>query len=137
MSNFQERGTQLEIFFPRVNIFKGSYCILWIVIVRNWALSHKIKRLKNRNYQNTCSLKILMIFQMENWLWKSDFGTFCQFATISILQNTIISFEDIEFLAKNQSNFVYLVWKLVNPYYHSKSKYPTFLQHHWLVVQIF
>ena len=36
-----------------------------------------------------------MIFDIENWLWKSNFG-------------------------KNLSNFVPLAWKLNNPYYHNR-----------------
>ena len=44
-----------------------------------------------------------MIFDIENWLWKSNFGTFWQLAINPKLktQNSIISFEYVDFSAKN------------------------------------
>ena len=38
--------------------------------------------------------KIPMIFDIENWLWKSNFGTFWHFT--QILKNAIISFEYVD-----------------------------------------
>ena len=41
--------------------------------------------------------KIQMIFDIENWLWKSNFGIFWQLA---ITQISIISFEYVDSQAK-------------------------------------
>ena len=62
--------------------------------------------------------KIRMIFYIENWLWKSNFGTFWQLA---LIQNS--KFNNFLwvcwFLGKNHSNFVPPAWKLHNPYCHN------------------
>ena len=55
--------------------------------------------------------KILLIFDIENWLWKSDFGTFWQIDTMSIQQIQSFPLGHHWFLAKNISNFVSLSWK--------------------------
>ena len=54
---------------------------------------------------------IRMIFDIENWLWKSNCGTFWQLAI-----NPKLKFW---FLGKNLSDFVSPVWKLHNRYCHS------------------
>ena len=58
--------------------------------------------------------QITLIFDIENWFWKSDFDTFwCQ----STKWNELLL--GYWFLAKNFSHFVPLPWKLGNPYYHN------------------
>ena len=61
-----------------------------------------------------------MIFDVENWLWKSDFGTFWHLpiTVYTNSQNSMILFEFSWFLAKNFPKFVSLSWKLHNQYYH-------------------
>ena len=60
--------------------------------------------------------KIRMIFDIENWLWKSNFGTFWQLAINPKLNNFLWVYW---FLCKNVSNFVPPVWKLHNTYCHT------------------
>jgi CDP-diglyceride synthetase len=55
--------------------------------------------------------QIHMLFYIENWFWKSDFGPFWKFSNL-FEKNTIIFFEFV----KNLSNFVSLLWKLETPY---------------------
>ena len=63
-----------------------------------------------------------MIFDIENWLWKSNFGTFWHLPTTPI--HKIQQFPlDILFLTKNLSNFVSLTWKLHNRYCHNEQKF--------------
>ena len=59
-----------------------------------------------------------MIFDVENWLWKSNFGTFdtSPLHQFSKSNNSLLI---CWFLGKNVSNFVSPAWKLDNPYYHS------------------
>ena len=61
--------------------------------------------------------KILMIFKIENWLLKLDFGTF---DTSSLHQfSKFNNFLWVRwFLGKNLSNFVSRTWKLGKPYCH-------------------
>jgi hypothetical protein len=62
--------------------------------------------------------KIPMIFDIETWLWKSNFGSFWHLPTISILK--IQQFLWIcSFLGKNLFNFVPSARKLNNQYYHN------------------
>ena len=59
--------------------------------------------------------KILIIFDKEKWLWKSNFGTtpLHQFAKFN-------NFVWVGwFLAKNLFNFIYIPWKLHNRYCHT------------------
>ena len=59
--------------------------------------------------------KIWIIFDIENWLWKSNFDTspLHQFSKFN-------SFHWVcWFLGKNLSNFVSPAWKIDNPYYHT------------------
>ena len=59
--------------------------------------------------------KIPMIFDWQNWLWKSKCGTFWRLVTAPILK--IWYFFCVRwFLGKNLLNFVPLPWKLDNPY---------------------
>ena len=51
-----------------------------------------------------------MIFDVEIWLWKSNFGTFWHLLHYSNLQNSMISFDHSWFLAKNLFNFVSFPW---------------------------
>ena len=53
-------------------------------------------------------------FDIENWLWKSHFGTLIQ---NSKFNNFLLV---CWFLGKNLSNFVSPIWKLHNPYCHTK-----------------
>ena len=55
-----------------------------------------------------------MIFDIENWLRKSNFGTFLTAPHYSNFQNLVISYEYSWFLAKNLSNFASIPWKLHN-----------------------
>ena len=59
--------------------------------------------------------KIPMIFDIENWLWKSSFGTFL--TPPHYLQHQIEKF-NVDFLPKI-SNSKSLPWKVNNPYYHN------------------
>ena len=68
-------------------------------VLLNWYSSMK-KKLRT----------VPMIFDIENWLWKSNFGTFWQLANNFLWV--------CWFLGKNLSNFVSPVWKLHNPYCH-------------------
>ena len=63
---------------------------------------------------------IRIIFDIENWLWKSNFGTFWH------LPSPLTQFSKSNnflwvcwFLGKNLSNFVPSVWRLHNPYCHN------------------
>ena len=62
-----------------------------------------------------------MILDIENWLWKSDFGTFDSMALYLPFTKTMMI--NILWLcwfqAKNQSNFVFSPWKLDSPPYPS------------------
>ena len=58
-----------------------------------------------------------MIFNIENWLWKSNFGTFWHLPIMPILKFNNC-FWVCWFLGKNLSNFVTPAWKLDNRYYH-------------------
>ena len=62
--------------------------------------------------------KIRIIFDIENWLWKSNFLNFWHLP-YTISQNSRITFDYSWFLAKNLSNFVSLPWKLHNRYCHT------------------
>ena len=55
--------------------------------------------------------KIRMIFDLENWLWKSNFGTFWQLTTTPILKIQSFRFGMLILLY-----FVPPAWKLENPY---------------------
>ena len=65
--------------------------------------------------------KIWMIFGIENWLWKSNFGTFdtSPLTQFSKFNNFL---RVCWFLGKNLSNFAPPVWKLHNPYCHNVHK---------------
>ena len=60
-----------------------------------------------------------MIFDIENWLCKSNFGTFWHLPTFSKFINFLWV---CWFIGKNLSNFVPPAWKLDNPYYHKKDE---------------
>ena len=62
--------------------------------------------------------KLRMISEVENWLWKSNFGTFwhLSFNQFSKFNNFLWL---CWFLGKNPSTFVHPAWKLDNPYCHS------------------
>ena len=64
--------------------------------------------------------KIRMVFDIENWLWKSYFCTFWQFA-VNLAQISIIFFGYVDSLAKI---FLILhpVWKLHNLYRHKQQQ---------------
>ena len=61
--------------------------------------------------------KIPMIFDLENWLWKSNFGTFWHLPINPILKIQQFPLSML-ILRQTLSNFVPPVWKLDNPYYH-------------------
>ena len=58
--------------------------------------------------------KIQMIFNIENWIWKSNFGTFLTACHYSNSRNLLILFDYCWFLAQNLSNFASLSRKLHN-----------------------
>ena len=63
--------------------------------------------------------KITIPFDIENWLWESNFGNFWHLSNWSDSQNSIISLEYVDSLVKL---FVILyppLEKLHNPYWHS------------------
>ena len=61
-----------------------------------------------------------MNFYIENWLWKSNFGTIWHLPNKLILRLQYLPLGACWFLGKNLSNFVlHTVWKLDNPYYHT------------------
>ena len=62
--------------------------------------------------------KIRMIFYIENWHWKSNFGTFWHLPTIPILKTQKFHLV-CSFLDKILSNFVPPDLKLYNRYYHN------------------
>ena len=78
------------------NIPKGNYWILRIKVI-----FFNEKQLK----------KIPMIFYIENWLWKSNYGTFWHLPITPILKIQIL-FWVCCFLGKNLSNFVPPAWKI-------------------------
>ena len=59
-----------------------------------------------------------MIFEVENWLWKSNFGIFWHLP-ISNSQNSTMSSAYFDSYEKNLTYFVPPTWKLHNPYYHT------------------
>ena len=74
------------------------------------------KLMLSKNVNNKkCAWMNILILDIENWLWKSNFGTFWCNANS---QNSIISFDYSWLLGKNLSNFVPPAWKLDNPYFH-------------------
>ena len=66
---------------------------------------------------------IKLFFGIENWLWKSKFGTFWQLATkYSNSPNLVISFDYWWFLPKTfLILYPFLPWKLHNRYCHISS----------------
>jgi hypothetical protein len=58
-----------------------------------------------------------MIFDIQNWLWKLNFGTLWHLPITS--KKSTISFGYVDFFAKNLSNSVSPAWKLDNLYYHN------------------
>ena len=95
---FSIGGTKLEEFCLKIKITQGNYWILRISVLANCqklGIILVIKWFKNWFYQKMpitknvllnwySSMKkkrnIRMIFDIENWLWKSNFGTFWQLA---------------------------------------------------------
>ena len=120
-------------FCPKINIFaqrKLLYCI--DIASRHQKLDsilgvHVLKIVKNKKYAPKLILlfffrKIQMILDIENWLWKSDFGTFWQHGTMFTIYKNNIMINILWlcwFWAKIQSNFVSSPWKLDNPPYHT------------------
>ena len=75
-----------------------------------------IKWFKNWSYQKIFweLRKIQIIFDIVNWLWKSNFGTFWQFSKFN-------NFRWVRwFLGNFFSNFVPPAWKLNNLYCHNR-----------------
>ena len=60
--------------------------------------------------------KIWMIFDIENWLWKSNFVTFWQLAVNPKFNNFLWVFW---FLGKTFFNFITPAWQLNSPYYNT------------------
>ena len=73
--------------------------------------------------------KIRMIFDIENWLWKSNFGL-CH---LPLIQNSKFNHFLLVcwFLGKSLSNFVSPVWKLHNPYCHNNPDPAEYFQIKW------
>ena len=88
-------GPKKQDFLPKINILKGNHCILRIqgapvrqklgMILENKVVQ-KLKLEKNVFYKKWSPKliflndfffeKIQLIFDIENWLWKYNFGTF-------------------------------------------------------------
>ena len=95
--SFQGRDTKLERVLAKINIHKGNHWILKIGLVASCQklgiiLENKViwklmlsKKVNNKNvllnsYSSVKKIrKIPMIFDIENLLWKSNFGTFRHF----------------------------------------------------------
>ena len=89
---------------------------------KNWCYQ-KMSITKNVLIHSHSSMKkkfrqIRMIFDIANWLWKSNIGTFWKLATTPIVY-LVISFDYSWFLAKKLSNFVSLPLNLHNRYCHN------------------
>ena len=64
--------------------------------------------------------KMPMIFDIENWFWKSKLGTFWHLRSLLTQFSKFIHFLWVcLFSVKNLSNFVYPAWKLDNSYFHT------------------
>ena len=132
--SFRRRDRKL---LKKSTVVKRNYWILRIEVVASCQkvgiiLENKVilKLLLSKNVNNKkCATKfvffngkkiskIWMIFDIDNWLWKSDFGTFWHFPITPICKNPLILFDFSWFLAKNLSDFVSLPWKLHNRYCH-------------------
>ena len=84
----------------------------WVFLtLKNDSLNcfEQVKRSKIRKFR--------IIFDIENWLWKSNFGTFWHLPIRLI--SKIQSFHYDWFLVRNLPNFVSLPWKLHNRYCHN------------------
>ena len=88
--------------------------MIWKMI--SWKYVNNKKCAPKLVFFNEKMRKIQMIFDIENWLWKSNFGTFWQLAINPKLNNFLWV---CWFLSKNLSNFVSPIWKLQNPYCHT------------------
>ena len=126
-TGFQGRDTKLE------TVIKWNHWILRIGLMGRCQKSAKIFTFK----VNSMS-KIIQISQIFFTLKNKDLGAhfllltffddiifkslyflkWCPIYDISNSQNSIISFDYCWFLAKNLSNFVFLLWKLQNRYCH-------------------
>ena len=135
---FSREGYKIRKDFSlKININKGNHWLLRIGVVTSCQklsiiLENKVNwklMLSKISITKKCAPKsiffnekkirnIAMIFDIENWLWKSNFG-FLTLTHYKNSQNLIVSFGCITFLAKNLSNFVSLPWKLHNRYYHT------------------
>ena len=65
---------------PKFGIVLENEFILKLIL---YFFKHYLKNVKNKKYWYSSTKKmkkISMIFQVENWLWKSNFGTFWQLA---------------------------------------------------------
>ena len=93
-------------------------------VLLNWYSSMK-KKLR----------KIWMIFDIENWLWNSNIGTFWQ-----LVINPKLKIQSFSLSILILSNFVSPIWKLHNPYchiLHSSSSFNTLTKVSGFVLSIF
>ena len=84
--SFSLSDTKLAWFYKKMNVLQGNCCILWIDIA--WSLQKLGLLLEKKGCVFTKNgllnwysymiffLKIPLIFDIENWLWKYNFGAF-------------------------------------------------------------
>ena len=69
-----------------VTSYQKLATILLIKLFVNWYyIIKKIVKNKKIVFVNEKTIKIAMIFDMENWLWKSNLGTFWHLATTLLI----------------------------------------------------
>ena len=124
MWSFQVGGTKLESFLHKNQYTQRKLLSfkLWINVELSKNVNTKKCAPKLVFFNEKKMRKIQMIFEIGNWLWKSNFGTFWQLAIIQIskFNNFLWVYW---FLGKNISNFVSPVWTLHNPYCHNVQLY--------------
>ena len=98
-------GPKKQDSWPKINILKGNHCILRIQgapfrqklgMISEYKVVQKLELEKNVFYKKWSPKliflndfffeKIPSIFDIENWLWKYDFGTFWQTGAPRILK---------------------------------------------------
>ena len=90
---------------PKFGIVLENELILKLI---SYFFKHYLKNVKNKKYWYSSTRKmkkISMIFDIENWLWKSNFGTFWHLPISPILKIQSFSFGYI-----NLTNLITIIW---------------------------
>ena len=107
--SFQTGGTKLERFLHKN---QQIYKLILSQNVNNKKCAPKLVFFNEKKKR-----KIQMNFYIENWLWKSNFGTFWKLTIKPKLKfNNFLWL--YWFLSKNIYNLASPIWKLHNPYCH-------------------